>query len=736
MDVAPGGRDAGSVLVPNSVARCGAGAIVCGPEVGCCAAGNICTEEGRCSPSTSCTTNLDCSADSVCGGGRCQPWSLFPSGAGFDLGCRNGVDLPSLRPEVKCRWGDTPPADFPDSVQVISTPMVVDFNFDDDPSQVHPSIVFVSYTGSLADVDGVLRVISGSNCQLEASIDGGENPFLPDVSPALGDVNGDGRPDIVVADLERNGTATATGVSVWTPTGYGAPRFEPIGRQTSSLASSRVKAISLHDVDGQSNDLPEILTDSGMYGFKDAFDAIEERVNLEGGALEPPVVHDVDGDHIAELVTSTGIYTWNALAEPQRLDTKLFRNAPLWTETKNVPSVFVGLANLGDYPTIALARDSVEMVVVSPAELRVIQVDGNVLMRVSGRGAAGGPPVIADFDADGQMEFASPGLDQISVYDLACLDDPKTVQAQNCKNPSGPNAQGLLWTKTGTRGATSGASVFDFDGDRRAELVYADQCFMRIHDGLTGNVLFSVPRSSTTRWDYPVIVDADGDEHTEIVTPSNDQDPALADCPANDPLNERERVPFAASHGVTIWSDAEQKWAGSRPIWNQHAYSVSNVRDDGTVPPMDRIASQWNSPEIDPNSLRQNVQGQSRVSLGLPDLTVSVDPVVQCQNNLPRAQISLRLCNRGLLELAGGQASVALVAAAAPARSLCERSNANVLRPGSCETLSCDVDLPATNSGFDIAVLADPAGGVSECTEGTNNTALLTNVFCEPLPPR
>jgi len=247
-------------------------------------------------------------------------------------------------------------------------------------------------------------------------------------------------------------------------------------------------------------------------------------------------------------------------------------------------------------------------------------------------------------------------------------------------------------------------------------------------------VLFSVPRSSTTRWDYPVIVDADGDEHTEIVTPSNDQDPALADCPATDPLNELESVRFVATHGVTIWSDAEQKWAGSRPVWNQHAYSVSNVRDDGTIPPMDRIASQWNSPEIDPNSLRQNVQGQSRVSLALPDLTVSADPVGRCLLNQQRAQVSLSLCNRGLRELASGQASVALVDAADPARSLCQLTNANVLRSGTCETLSCDVDVPYTNSGFDIAVLADPAGSVSECTEGTNNTALISNVFCQRDP--
>jgi hypothetical protein len=727
-----GGGTAGSGQVGEVLARCGVGAIACGAAGGCCAAGNACTREGRCVPSSSCSTNADCGSDSTCGGSGCTAWSNYPASMNFDATCRNAVDLPSLRPEVRCRWGDTPPAQFPDSVQVIGTPMVVDFDFDDDPTTVQPSIVFISYAGSLADIDGVLRVIDGGDCSLQASIDGEEHPFLPDVSPALGDINGDGRPDIVAADITRNGTSTIHGVSAWTPAGTGTT-FEPIARQTSSR-TKRIAALSLHDVDGKSDDLPEILSNAGLFGFKDEMSGIPELVNIDGSALEPPIVHDVDGDRITELVTSEGIFSWNSLSDPPRMDTKLVRNAPLWTESKNIPSSFVGLANLGTFTTVGLAQDSVEMVVVSSGEIRVMQVDGSVLMRVVRSGFAGGPPVIADFDADGQMEFASPGLDQITVYDLDCLEGSQTVRAQNCKNPTGPNSSGILWTMLGTRGATSGASVFDFDSDGRAELVYADQCFMRIHDGLTGAVLFSVPRSSTTRWEYPVVADVDGDGHTEIVTSSNDSDSALQNCPVSDPLNSRERVAFAGTHGVTVWSDAQQKWAGSRPIWNQHTYSVSNVNDDGTIPPMDDVASQWNSPAADPNTLRQNVQGKSGASLALPDITVSADPVVRCLNNQALAKVSFALCNRGLAELPAGSAKVSLAAAATPESTLCTRSNAAPLLSGACETLSCDVNVPASNSGFDIAIRADSDNAVPECAEGQANTALLSNVFCSRLP--
>jgi hypothetical protein len=711
-----------------SEARCGAGGIECGGS-GCCPAGNVCAQDNTCVPSTPCTSNAECSSDTTCGGSACRAWATFPAAVAFDLTCRDGIDLPSLRPEVQCSWpGPTPPSEFPNSVQVIGTPMVVDFNFDDDPATLRPSIVFISYEGSLADGKGVLRVIDGATCGIQASIFGGEeHPFVPDVSPALGDVDNDGRPDIVVVDTERNGTSTKTGVAVYRLVGR-SQTFELISRQTSSL-TSRIKGVSIHDV-ADDNDVPEILTDTGMYFYKDELAGIQERVNVEGSASEPPIVHDVNGDAIPEMVTARGIFNWNT--ETLTMSPTQARNQPLWNPEQDVNSAaFVGLADLGNFPGTAIGRDSAEMVVVSNGQLLVTQVDGRVQLRVQSPGIAGGPPVIADFDADGRMEFASPGLDMITAFDLDCVDDEAlNPNPANCKNPDGPNPQGILWTKRNARGATSGASVFDFDGDRKAEVVYADQCFMRILDGSTGNVLFSVPRSSTTRWDYPVIVDVDGDGHTDIVTSSNDNDLTL-NCPLQDDWDTGEVVRFQATHGITVWADAEKRWAGSRPIWNQHAYSITNVNDDGTIPKMGSVASQFQRAAEDPNSLRQNVQGATGISLELPDLTTSGNPVVQCQQG-QMAKLSLQLCNRGLLALGPGRARVALAQADRTTNVLCDRTNATALGSGKCEPITCDVVVPATAPGLNIAVLADPGSAVRECTEGRNNTSIVSNVFCAP----
>src|SRR5690606_36416923 len=92
------------------------------------------------------------------------------------------------------------------------------------------------------------------------------------------------------------------------------------------------------------------------------------------------------------------------------------------------------------------------------------------------------------------------------------------------------NNDGTLLWRMPTRDFSSritGSSVFDFQGDGRAEVVYADECFLRVYDGRgngdgTSTELFKVSNTSGTARELPVIVDVDGDFHTDIVVMSND----------------------------------------------------------------------------------------------------------------------------------------------------------------------------------------------------------------------
>jgi hypothetical protein len=80
-------------------------------------------------------------------------------------------------------------------------------------------------------------------------------------------------------------------------------------------------------------------------------------------------------------------------------------------------------------------------------------------------------------------------------------------------------------------------------------------------------------------------------------------------CRATHP-NSVEQQP-----GIRVLHDRLDRWASSRPLWNQHAYSIA------TSPTMARCPHETGSQADEgPNSYRQNVQGVAGASDN-PDLT-------------------------------------------------------------------------------------------------------------------
>ena len=54
--------------------------------------------------------------------------------------------------------------------------------------------------------------------------------------------------------------------------------------------------------------------------------------------------------------------------------------------------------------------------------------------------------------------------------------------------------------------------------------------------------------------------------------------------------------------GVTVYTDTYNNWVRTRRIWNQHAYHVTNINEDGTVPQHEE--ANW----LTYNNYRQNIQ--------------------------------------------------------------------------------------------------------------------------------
>jgi hypothetical protein len=357
------------------------------------------------------------------------------------------------------------------------------------------------------------------------------------------------------------------------------------------------------------------------------------------------------------------------------------------------------------------------------------------------------------------------------VFDLDCRGTPDPATCPTMRT------DGIAWFAQSQDGSsnTTGSSVFDFDGDGRAEVVYGDECFTRVYDGITGKVLYSRFRTSCTWYENPIVVDVDADYNAEIVSTSNRNcniicpaiDPIFdgvqclddSDCPAasrcgreqpNDPLGRcrctadpdcggdgfvcldpiagsspagrvcRASHPAtAAATGVRVLADNVDRWVNTRSIWNQHAYSVTNIDPAGKVPRTSAWARNWTQPGL--NNFRQNSPGDGLPPGAIPDLTVR-QAKVTCEP-AGGATITAEVCNRGTEPVAPGL-PVAVYADGTPPAMRCTAMTTNRIGPGLCTSVSC----LWTGGGGDGFVAADDRGdGTSsslECREDNNQLAI------------
>ncbi len=760
----------------------GDGSVCATPCAGtCCAADEFCLD-GICTPDFgSCSTSDDCSDDSYCEDGRCLPYGAPRRDR--DDSCTRVIVAGTFAPTLQCEFRQAPPGDpFPDHLHVLSTPMVADFGIGRSRDGVpRPSIVAVfddGIDGMSEQPTGVIRILDGATCEQQAEL-GSLQLTSHSSPPAVGDLTGDGRPEIVafqagggVVAFTYDDGAGAWQV-LWRSTTDGTTPFNPTGSGWSG------PSIADLDDDGR----PEVMRSGYVF---DANGVLVDQTlgNLPGGGSTGvfAVVADVDGDGEVEHVQGHGVWTWDRtsrkwVAEP-------------WSPGGTDPG-HVALADFGTFPGgMDWPDDTPEVAVVSAGTVRLQTLDGRVVFGPVGipGGGSGGPPTIADFDNDGVPEIGAAGATQYVVVDLDCTTSPA---GGTCASD---RTDGILWSQRSQDGSSNrtGSSVFDFEGDGRAEVVYGDECFLRVYDGESGEVVFSQSRSSCTWYENPVVADVDGDFNAEIVIGDNfncgsadtgincsgfgldarQTDPLFAglrcaepsDClsgncdagfcrctnddqccsglgcdragfvceapPAGTPGsgNTCRASRPSGTRGIRVYRDTADRWVSSRRVWNQHAYHVTNVQEDGTIPATSAARSNWTTPGL--NNFRQNVQGDGRPDAS-PDLTARGAPIA-C-DGMGRAELRSRVCNRGTEPVGDGLSVGFYDGAPSDATLLCRSQTATVLEPGDCEDVSCLWETPPTAPpGLDVTVMADDQNANGECFEG-NNRSVLEGVRCSLL---
>ncbi len=600
---------------------------------------------------------IDTQPPPVCDEG---PW---PDGdAAVDESCIWEPITGTFRPVVE--WWISDFGDgYDDGIANLATPTVGQVTDDDGDGDVDsddvPDIAVVAYQRDESLFVGTMRLVSGDGSAVHWSVREAElngvtwYPFgLSGVSMADADADGDVELAAVVCDGEGSSTGANYytcypamfdhgGTLLWVNDDYEvdcgghAPAWADM--EGDGVVELILGRLILDPLTG------EVLAE-GEWGY--GYDPEYQNSGFHSFAI------DIDGEGTQELVTGNSIYT---------------------PEGELV--CFTGYDD--GYPAVAdLDGDGRgELVTTGNGWVRLFEDDCWIIdqWQLFDSGA-GGPATIADYDGDGEPEI---GVASYGIYYVFEVDGT------------------LLWSRytQDHSSSSTGSSVYDFDGDGYAEVVYADEEDLWIYAGTDGTVrMQDTTHESGTINEYPVIVDVDGDGEVEIVVADN--------------------------NGLFVVGDYDHSWVAGRQVWNQASYNIVNVNDDLTIP----AVPEPNWPGH--NNFRSGDVTRSFASAAPDPVPLLVDLCsLECDAGV--LQLGVQVGNGGLGEVDGP-----LVVGVYGDDVLLDSTTTIASIPSGEANDTLLFRLDVTGLALEtLTVVVDDGGSLPECHED-NNTLTITEGLC------
>lgn len=735
--------DAGQICLDGvqCAADCGTNNPLCGENLDiCCPFGRLCLNNECVQPGSFCVDNYDCPSDAwYCETNMniCLP---LPEG---EL-CQGEPDFTAIEPVLEWYWRGTSylGKEYTDSM---ASPIIGDVNGDG-----IPDVVVVLFHLNLYNSDSIIVVLNGAGDgagggEILFTIPSDQDPSAPKPfggsSVALANFDDDPGLEIVY-NVQGGGVRIADNDGI----GDVCDRTQYPACTGARFSGGSMRHIhggpSVADVDHDG--MPDVIIACHVMNGRDISNPSLDFVNSSECGRNTAIA-DLNTDGKLEVIDAAHAIT---------IDPAIPGGVPFWTSNNAVPSSFVAVADIipeipgpevvNIYNNFYLIDGQTGQVLIGPGGTLA-----DITVPIPGTGN-GGAPTVADFDGDGLPEISTAGRAAYVVYDPDCFDPPLRTGGQ-CNS----NRTDLILWETPTQDLSSsmtGSSVFDFQGDGAAEVLYNDECFFHIYDGQTGAELVSpmIPSSTGTLAEYPLVADVDGDGNAEMIIVSNKYAVAglncraawkaagipaetlcaLTDCTPGDPCTGGSGGTCTGDYicdatgtcqlpggtmGVRVYGDANDRWVRTRPVWNQFNYHVTNITFASGL---------WDVPLYEEhswltyNNYRQNVQGGALFPV--PDLMATLQVAARCPDTV---NLSAVIFNNGSAGAAAG-ATVSFYRTDVDPPELIETVlTSGIILPGGWERVNTVYQGGETGVEMTFTAVVNEGSVLEECSDSNNSSS-------------